>query len=123
MATFEELKGKIILGIEGLEEGSSEAKFYCSNNIQYALYHEQDCCEIVYIEDVCGDIEDILNSEILLAEETTSEETPEGVNLPSCLESYTWTFYKIGTKKGQITIRWYGGSNGYYSEKVDFLQI
>jgi len=74
--------------------------------------------------DINGDLEDLIGSEILLAEEVTNEnENPEGVEVPKYQESFTWTFYKLSTIKGSVTIRWYGESNGYYSESVTFESV
>jgi hypothetical protein len=55
-----------------------------------------------------------------LVEESTSGENPPGVKV-EYQNSFTWTFYRFGTVKGYVTVRWYGESNGYYSESVDFM--
>ena len=85
--------------------------------VRYVFFHEQDCCEDVRIEDVCGDLQDLQDAQILIAEESTSNENPDGVSIEN-QESFTWTFYKFATRKGYVDIRWYGSSNGYYSESV-----
>lgn len=117
---FEILKGKILTNIE-INEEEDEITFTDSEGVKYLMYHEQDCCEEVNIEDICGDINNLLNTPIVLAEEVinTDEVEDEGYTDYSC----TWTFYKLATIKGYVTIRWYGVSNGYYSETVDMVRL
>src|SRR5690606_26744979 len=83
------------------------------------MFHWQDCCERVYIEDIIGDWEDLIGNPILKAEERTSSDEQEWQEKDEWRDSFTWTFYEIATIKGSVTIRWYGESNGYYSESVD----
>jgi hypothetical protein len=92
---------------------------------QYLMYHYQDCCENVVLEDVCGDISDLLNTPILKAEESTNKGTEQQFKDRGLhnSEGLTFTFYNIGTIKGFVTLRWVGTSNVYYSEKVDFLHL
>lgn len=122
--SFSVLKGKTLTKIEGMEKGNDVVTFYCTDGSAYQMFHSQSCCECVEIEDVCGDVDDLIDSKILVAEEIIHDnENPEGVEVPEYQDSFTWTFYKLATRNGFVDIRWYGSSNGYYSESVDFKQI
>lgn len=118
MNQFSDLLYKTIITINGLEKGSGVATFETEDGKIYKMFHSQDCCETVDIEDVIGDVEDLYNSEILLAEVVTSDGEPKDIYDKSCL----WTFYKLSTIKGSVTIRWYGQSD-YYSLEVDFQEV
>ena len=121
---FEELKGKTLTKIIG-GVGDEEMVFITKEGNEYKLYHPQDCCESVDIVDIVGDLEDLINTPILLAEEITHEPdvNPDDAIVPEFQDSFTWTFYKLATLNGYVTIRWYGESNGYYSEKVTFKKF
>lgn len=112
---FETLKGKTLINIEC--KGDSEIQFKDSENNIYHMYHEQDCCEEVYIKDICGNLSHLLDSPITMAECIVNE----GNVGEDEWGTATWTFYKLATVKGYVTITWYGESNGYYSETVDFV--
>ena len=117
MEKFEDLVGKVLVSVENKD--NEELIFTLDTGEKYKLYHSQDCCEGVSIEDVIGDLNDLVGSPILMAEEVTSDTNPEGIT-KEYKDSFTWTFYKLATIKGYVTIRWYGESNGYYSESVDW---
>lgn len=123
MAQIEDLIGKTLVSIE-ISEDKEEILFTDLTGKQWRMYHEQDCCKRVEVEDVVGDLADLINNPILMAEEvSTSDGNPEGAPVKEWQDSYTWTFYKLATVKGYVTIRWYGESNGYYSESVDFEEV
>lgn len=82
----------------------------------YALTHLQDCCEGVYIESIDGDLSDLVGEPLVMAEEAYQEgESDWGTS--------TWSFYKFATTKGYVTVRFFGESNGYYSEEARVYKI
>jgi hypothetical protein len=121
---MKKLEGRTLVSIVGLEVGSQSVIFNCDDGTSFKMYHSQDCCESVSIEDVNGDVNDLIWTPIVLSEEVVhSNENPEGVPEKEYQHSFTWTFYKLATGKGYVTIRWYGESNGYYSEGVKFEEV
>jgi len=119
-----ELLGKTLVRCE--KTGNDRIEFQTTDGETYLMAHSQDCCETVTIDDICGELADLVGSPILQAEESSNaNENPEGVKPPSEYsdESWTWTFYRLATIKGSVVIRWYGSSNGYYSESVDFTKL
>lgn len=118
----EHLKSGLIK-VDGLKPNNDSVIFYCKDGTEIMMYHDQDCCESVFIEsvDTYENNDDIYtNCDWCIIEEVSNiNRDPMEDNE----ESYTWTFYNVKTNKGYDTIRWYGSSNGYYSESVDFADI
>lgn len=97
--------------------GKEEISFVTKCGRKFRLFHDQDCCESVTVEDVVGDVIDLLGEPLVLAEESTNS------GERNSYETFTWTFYRFATRKGHVDIRWYGTSNGYYSEKVSLEEV
>ena len=109
---IKDMVGKKITGIYYDEENFQ----ILTDDGVYAFYHEQSCCEDVWLTQVDGISDKIIGSRIVIAEVVTDEKSVAG-------GSITWSFYKIGTNKGMIDFRFQGESNGYYSETVDLIKI
>jgi hypothetical protein len=135
-AEVEDLVDKILTEVI-LDRQNATIKFISDTGEEYLMYHEQNCCEGVWIDDICGDLQDLVGTPILVAEEVSNEmfeadwkrrekekveEADSKDEIYWLSDSYTWTFYKFATINGYVDIRWYGESNGYYSESVDFVK-
>ena len=116
--SVDELVGKAVRGL-----AYSDKYFQIlTDDCVYIFYHEQDCCESVWLTQVDGVSDKIIGSRIVIAEAVTKT-GEDGVIDTDEYNSITWSFYKIGTNKGMIDFRWQGESNGYYSESVDLIKI
>lgn len=99
-------------------KSTDDSVVFSNDEETWVMEHSQDCCESVYLEDVNGDLGDLVGVPIVEATEETSGENPAGVTPPDYQDCFLWTFYRIRTIKGTVVLRWYGDSNGYYSVSV-----
>lgn len=115
MANSGERKLVEMIGLTATKCHSDEENiwFEFSDGSSAVFNHHQDCCEQVCIEDINGDLSDLVGVPILVAEERYEYSE----------DSYgdtTWTFYTFRTIKGSVDVRWLGTSNGYYATGVSF---
>lgn len=111
------LVGKTLTGI-WLSAERDVLGFACSDGEHYALGHDQGCCETVVLEEIVGDILDLVVAPILMAEKSTMTERLEH---HEC--DVDWTFYKLATSKGYVTLRWCGYADTQYSTEVSFKRV
>lgn len=115
------LKGKTLVEVKRSVYDSNDALFFKTADGEfYIMTHNQECCENVCINDICGDFADLLNEEILTAEELNNDYPADEGRIEN---TYTWTFYHLATFHRDVSIRWFGTSNGYYSESAEFYKI
>jgi hypothetical protein len=111
-----QMLGKTFVQVTGCVD-SDEMLFETAQGERFMFAHQQDCCETVRINDIVGDLQDLVGEPLLVAEEVKGATEPDEEHY----ESYTYTFYKFATRKGYVDVRWLGESNGYYSESVELF--
>lgn len=120
---FSILLGETIAQIKGLNVGSDEVVITLASGVRFRMFHNASCCESVRVEDICGDVSDLLGAPLGLAECVSSLDRPADRPLGEDefpADEERWTFYKLATMRGSVAIRWLGTSNGYYSTRVAF---
>lgn len=110
VTVFDGLIGETLRSVHSsTTNGSDVVVFEKSDGVKWFMYHPQNCCEYVSLEEVIGDLSDLEGSPLRMAERVSSE---VGTN--------EWTFYKFRTDKGDVTFRWCGDLDSYYSIEVTF---
>jgi len=106
------LEGKKFKDIH-IDEDKKFIMFELDSGEVYQMYHSQDCCEPISLNDVCGEISDLIDAEIIHFEEENSCNNSG---------SESWTLYDIQTAKGSVKLKWYGESNGYVLRVCQFCR-
>jgi hypothetical protein len=87
---------------------------------QIRLYHSQDCCESVLLEDIEGNIFSLIGAALTRCETQIEKDQPPK---PEWNSSWTRTKFIFSTDSDTVILKWIGESNGYYSESVDIQEV
>lgn len=102
-----------------IDDSNEQILLTTKSGKQIRIYHSQDCCESVHIEDTHGSWHDLLGKVII---DATHEEDREN-DPPKNEESWTRTTLTFKVNDATVINKWIGTSNGYYSESVNFEEI
>lgn len=114
--------GKKLINVSDEEEPSDAYSHFKSiialtfeDQSKFFFGHYQSCCEHVRIADGLEDLKNAIGQYIVSYEEYSNEEEDDYF-------LYRYTFYKFRFNKSDVTLRFIGKSNGYYSVSVDTVE-
>lgn len=115
MSDLDNIIGSTILAVDGCTVGSDKVTIHTSKGI-LRLYFDNDyygsCFVDVRVEDITGDLHDLIDGVVSVAEERSDQVGDRGDYRTK------WTFYTIRTTRGDLDLRWLGKDNGYYGVSV-----
>lgn len=120
MSWYDETEPKEIIGktLQAWRETDAGGTIYLefTDGTEAKFFHRQDCCECVSLHgDSYKELDNFIGREITGFLQDENAGTPEYRYGSATLTEITFTF-------GNESVRacWWGESNGYYSESVDF---
>lgn len=130
--TFQKLVGQKLASVDVINE--REIRFTTDSGLVVLFYHEQDCCENVRLITPDGDVKQLVGRCVLEVKENIvriGDDVDDNYIIgkdvpdfnPKYAESWTDTRFEFITDEGTEVIRWFGESNGYYSESIRVADI
>lgn len=113
------LVGEVLVYID-IDEKYNEILLTTESGKKIKIFHEQDCCESVRIEDTRGNWHDLIGKVII---EASADVRPGGDPPPAYPDSWTRTALTFRVDGATVISRWIGESNGYYSESVNIEDV
>lgn len=112
-------KIKIMKGLifNKIQQGNESSNLLTIENdwVEIVFKPEEEYSSDINLEDVVGDLNDLLDTPILIAESSEVDKFETGDEYS---DHSTATFYKLATKKGYVDMRFYGTGGAMYSTSV-----
>lgn len=102
------LLGFTLSAVEHNQDGDEVITFTRTDGVQVKMYHEQECCEHVWVEEIHGDLQALVGYPLTTAEVYTRDGDGNEYG-----DDQMFTFYRIGNERHMVTIRWCGESHHY----------
>lgn len=125
LKSFKILNVKIEESLEWDKKINRNIVFETENNTKITMFHDQGCCEQVFIYSKTDNLNTLIGKTIFDVTEKVSNpnETFDEQTEAYADDRFTWTFYKFfykdcDNKTEEIEIIWFGTSNGYYDEGI-----
>tara|TARA_R110000803_G_scaffold22351_5_gene55762 strand:+ start:1924 stop:2295 length:372 start_codon:yes stop_codon:yes gene_type:complete len=100
-----------------IDESPDQVLLTTVSGREFQVYHRQDCCESVGIEDTEGNWHDLVGKPLL----SVDEECEDASDRSS--DSATATRLTFKVDGATVINKWIGESNGYYSESITIEEI
>jgi hypothetical protein len=118
--SVESMIGSVVKSID-IDESNDDCLITLEDGRKFKIEHFQDCCETVQFYDASGDVHSLIGKKLTNVTEDYNDD-PIEEDL-SCDGSHTWSVYKFQTDENTVILRWYGDSNGYYSETTQLYEV
>ena len=97
MNQFEDLKGKTLIEVKNVDD--EELVFVLDGGVQCKFHHYQDCCERVWIEDINGNLDDLMIWNVILTDSQIQQLYNNGLSIdPITDSSYPQLTLQAGTE-------------------------